>query len=310
VRKAAEVISGQAAQVRKPVSPAPVGRALHLQPQGRSGGSRSRPSASAPIGPPAVETILNRPLRGQPQRPPEFLRQMDLLPEATRTTTAAAPRTSSWSRPGSAPRPSATPSRPSRRSRTLRRSSTTSRTSSTRATTTMQRPASRWDAHRRPTTWPPACRCGPSTITPQRPRLLRELEAIVAEGHLDRGGADLPPLAGLLRKRRMDLAACFRLFPDRFRIRNGRVVYWPLEDDERPRAVGEAQGRAVHERRAGATSASPRKCSSRSGSASGGPSMGKPWERIMRTPLAAIQRIVYKEEHNSVSTRLIVVGSK
>jgi hypothetical protein len=179
----------------------------------------------------------------------------------------------------------------------------------------MQPPASRWDAHHRPDDLAAYLPQWAKHMTPQRPRQLRDLEAIVAKGHLDRGGADLPPLAGLLRKRRMDLAACFRLFPDRFRIRNARVVYWPLEDDD---ASGERGVPKAEPYTSGGwrSVASPRKCSSRSGSASGGPSMGKawekscdPWERIMR-PLAAIQRIVYKEEHNSVSTRLIVVGSK
>jgi 5-methylcytosine-specific restriction endonuclease McrA len=69
-------------------------------------------------------------------------------------------------------------------------------------------------------------------ITPQRPRLLRDLEALMSKGHLDRGGVDLPPLAGVLRKRGMRLEDFFRALPDHFRIYGPRVVYWPLADDE------------------------------------------------------------------------------
>ena len=67
-------------------------------------------------------------------------------------------------------------------------------------------------------------------ITPQRPRKLQELEAILYKGNLDRDG-ELPPLAAILRKRGIDLRTSFGMQPDTFRVHGERVVYYPIELD-------------------------------------------------------------------------------
>ena len=68
-------------------------------------------------------------------------------------------------------------------------------------------------------------------IPPYRPKELFECEGIVRKAKLTQR-ADLPPLAGVLRKHGVDLATFFKLFPDTFRVIGTKVVYWQIDVDD------------------------------------------------------------------------------